>query len=115
MQIIYQGQTDRCHPKFKFQEEFNITHSVDHWSNEEKTIELIEKVLLPYVKIKKEELDLRSTKKWLLIADVFKGQWKDKVKSLIEKHHGKMVPVPHNMTDYFQPLDVTVNPSCKSF
>ena len=27
MQIIYQGQTDLCHPKFKFPEEFNITHS----------------------------------------------------------------------------------------
>ena len=25
MQIIYQGQTDRSHPKFKFPEEFNIT------------------------------------------------------------------------------------------
>ena len=26
-----------------------------------------------------------------------------------------MVPVPHNMTNYFQPLDLTVNLSCKSF
>ena len=48
-----------------------------------------------------EELDLRSIKKWLFIADVFKGQWADKVKSLIGKHHGKMVPGPHNMTNYF--------------
>ena len=46
---------------------------------------------------------------------MFKGQWTDKVKSLIEKHHGKMVPVPHNMTNYFQPLDLTDNRSCKSF
>ena len=43
------------------------------------------------------------------------GQWTDKVKSLTEKHHGKMVPVPHNMTNYFQPLDLKVNRSCKSF
>ena len=33
----------------------------------------------------------------------------DKVKSLIEIHHGKMVPLHHNMTNYFQPLDLTVN------
>ena len=39
---------------------------------------------------------------------------KDKVKSFIGKH-GKMVPVPHNMTNYFQPLDLPVNWSCKSF
>ena len=82
MHIIYQGQTDRCHHKFKFPEEFNITHSVNHWSNEDKAIELTEKVLLG--------------------------------KSLIEKH-GKMVPVPHNISNYFQPLDLTVNRSCKSF
>ena len=88
--IIYQGQTKRCHPNFKFPEEFNITHSVNHLPNEEKAIKLIEKVLLPYVKNKKEELDLRSTEKRLLITDVFKEQWTDKVKSLVEKHHGKM-------------------------
>ena len=49
-----------------------------------------------YVRNKKEALDLRSNKNWLLIADVFKGHWVDKVKILIEKH-GKIVPVPHNM------------------
>ena len=91
------------------------TESVNHWSNGEKATKLIEKVLLPYVKNRREELDLRLTKKWLLIADLFKGQWMDKEKTLIEKHHGKMVPVPHNMTNYFQPLDLTVNRSCKSF
>ena len=115
MQIICQGQTDRCHPKFKFPEEFNITHGVNHWSNEEKAIELTEKVFLPYVRNKKEELDLRSTKKWILIADVFKRQWTDKLMSLTEKHHRKMVPVPYNMTNDFQPLDLTVNRSWKSF
>ena len=48
-----------------------------------------------------------------MIADVFKGQWTDKLKILIEKHHGKMVPVIHNMTNYFQPLDLKVNGSCQ--
>ena len=76
-------------------------------------IELVEKVLLSYVRIKKS-LYLYSTKKWVLIAGVFKGQWMEKVKSLIEKYHGKMVPVPHNVTNYLQPLDLTVNRSCKS-
>ena len=40
MQIIYQGQTDRCHPKFKLPEEFNITYSVNYWSNEDKLVEI---------------------------------------------------------------------------
>ena len=48
------------------------------------------------------------------IPDVFKEQWTDKITSLIEKHHGKIVLVPHNMMNYFQSLDLTVNRSCKS-
>ena len=28
--------------------------------------------------------------------------------------HGKMVPVPHNMTHVFQPLDLTVTRGCKA-
>lgn len=31
------------------------------------------------------------------------------------QNHGKMVPVSHNMTICFQPLDLTVNRSRKSF
>ena len=66
-------------------------------------IELIENDLLPYVRNKKVELDLCSIKKWLLISDMFKGQWADKVKSLIEKHgtSTKMVPLPHNHDERF--------------
>ena len=111
MQIIFQGQTDHCHPKFKFLQE----GSVNHWLNEEKVIELIAKTFLPYVRYKKEELDLNSAKTWLLIADEFKGQSKNEVKSLIEELHRKMVPVAHDITNYFQPLELTVNQSCKSF
>ena len=111
MQIIFQGQTDRCHPKFKLLQEY----SVNHWLNEEKVIELIEKTFLPYVRYEKEELDLNLAKTWLLIADEFKGQWKNEVKSLIEKLHRKMITVPHDITNHFQPLELTVNKSCKSF
>ena len=45
---------------------------------------------------------------------VFKGQWPGKVKKLIQENQGKMVPVPHNMTSYFRPLDLQSTQSCKS-
>ena len=32
-QLIYQGNTKRCHPSFKFPDEFNLTHSSNHWSH----------------------------------------------------------------------------------
>ena len=57
------SQTDRCHPNFIFSEEFNITHNVLTLFNGEKAIKLVEKILLPYIRNKKEELNLRSTKK----------------------------------------------------
>ena len=34
---------------------------------------------------------------------------------LVASNNGKMVPVPNNMTNHFQPLDLTVNRICKAF
>lgn len=114
MQLIYQGKTPRCHPKVDFPEGFNVTHSENHWSNEEKCKELIKEVLIPYVVKKREEMSFRKNQEWLLIADVFKGHWTHDVKKMVHDSCGKMVPVPNNMTDKFQPLDLTVNRSCKA-
>ena len=45
---------------------------------------------------------------WLVISDVFKGHWTDKVKDLVRELNGKMVPVPNNWTNYFQSLDLSL-------
>ena len=115
MQLIYEGKTNRCHPKFSFPTGFNITHSVNHWSNEEKAKELLLSVIIPYVKKMRNELELVQDKEWVLVADVFKGQWTDAVKKIVDENNGKMVPIPANMTHIFQPLDLTVNRSSKAF
>ena len=36
-QVIYEGKTPGCHPKFKFPEGWAITHSENHWANAETT------------------------------------------------------------------------------
>ena len=115
MQLIYQGKTSRCHPTFNFPGGFNVTHSPNHCLNEEKAIELLKTVLVPYIKETRKTLGLRCDKEWLLISDVFKGQWTDRVKKIVEESNGKMVPIAANMTHIFQRLDLTVNRSCKSF
>ena len=46
----------------------------NHWSNEDKAMELVKHCLIPYKKKVQEELGLRSTRAWFLIADIFKGQ-----------------------------------------
>ena len=35
IQFVYQGNTDRCHPKYNFPEDWHIAHSPNHWSTEE--------------------------------------------------------------------------------
>ena len=61
MQLIYEGKTEQCHPRgVEFPDGFNVTHTPNHWSNEDKVVELLEKVILPYVKNTRENLGLSS-------------------------------------------------------
>ena len=115
MQLIYKGSTDRCHPPYNFPENFHATHTKNHWSNETTSIDLIEKIIKPYVVKTRVELSLAEDFPWLLISDVFRGQWTDPVKATVRESYGKMIPVPNNWTPYFQPLDVSVNKPCKDF
>ena len=38
IQLMYEGKTRRCLPKFDFRADFNVTFSDNHWSNTEKSI-----------------------------------------------------------------------------
>ena len=51
----------------------------------------------------------------LIIMDTFTGQDKDVIFVLCEKHVCQVVIVLHNLTNKFQPLDITVNKPAKSF
>ena len=56
-----------------------------------------------------------ETQKALIIWDVFKGQVTPTVKRELQSLIIELVPVPANMTNFFQPLDLTVNGSAKKF
>ena len=32
LQLIYKGKSSRCHPRYEFPSDWNITHSPKHWS-----------------------------------------------------------------------------------
>ena len=49
IQLIYKGNTNRCHPKYNFPESFHVTHTTNHWSNEQTSIDLIQKIILPWL------------------------------------------------------------------
>ena len=50
-----------------------------------------------------------------LIMDTFKGQDNNEVAKLCRKNNCTLIIVPHNLTNKFQPLDITVNEPAKSF
>ena len=116
MQLIYEGKTPRCLPKdVEFPKEFDVTFTPNHWSNEEKSKQLLDNVIFPYLKKKKYDLGLPGDQKSLLIYDVFTGQTTKNIKEYIEENDCVIVYVPNNMTHYFQPLDLTVNAVAKHF
>ena len=45
----------------------------------------------------------------------FKGQNNDTLKELCSKNNCEIVIVPHNFTNKFQPLDISVNKAAKTF
>lgn len=115
-QIIYAGKTKASQPRdIQFPPGFCVTQNPTHWSNEEETLKLVREIINPYIIKKRIELKLPETQKALVIWDVFKGQMTPTVKRELQSLNIELVPVPANMTHFFQPLDLTVNGSAKKF
>ena len=92
-----------------------MTFTSNHRSNEEKSIQFLYKIIFPCCESKKKELGLPEDQKSLLIYNAFAGQITEKVKARVEENHYVVVYVPKNMTDQFQPMDLTVNGPTKAF
>lgn len=62
LELIYQGLTDKCHPKVNFPKSWHITHSENHWSNEKTMCDYIDNVIIPYVERTRENYSLDKNK-----------------------------------------------------
>ena len=93
VQLIYQGKTTACLPKISFPHGWLLSYTPNHWSNEEKTCEYIESVILPYLKQKRKELGLNESFPTLALFDVFKGQ----------------TCLFYNVGDVFYPMQLFIN------
>ena len=102
MQLIYQGTTPACLP-----------YTPNHWSNEEKTHEYIQHIILPYLKTKRRKLCLPVSFPALAIFDFFKGQTTLGTYLLLEQNNIYSISIPANCTDRLQPMDLSVNKSSK--
>ena len=97
----------------KFADDFSLSVSESHCSNENEGLKFIE-IILPYIREKRKKLGCPNQKA-LLIFDVFGGQTTDKVLKVLEDNNILATKVPPNMTHLFQPLDLTVNKVAKNF
>ena len=114
-QLIYQGKTSACLPRYSFPDDSHVTCTPNHWSNEDKMKEYIELIIIPYVDRKCKELKLSSDQPALAIFDVFKGQQTEDVTKLLDENNIHVVSIPANCTDRLQPMDLSVNKSVKEY
>ena len=76
-----------------------MTYTPNHWSNEDKMVEYIERIILSYMEGKRKELELSVDQPALAIFDVFKGQQTEGVLKILEENNIHVVSVLANCTD----------------
>ena len=114
-QVIYQGKTSRSLPSYKLPADWDVTYTPNHWANEETSLQYLQKIVIPYIKRKREELGLSISHPALVLFDHFKGQTTEECLKFLEDHQIHHVLIPENCTDRLQPLDVAVNKPVKDF
>ena len=115
MQLNYGGKTDRSIPKVDFPKEFSLRANPKHFSNEEQSLKLLQDIIIPYMRKERERLGLDISHPGLLIIDVFRGQTTASNRNLLLSNDIYFSKVPANMTNLYQPLDLTVNGYAKAF
>ena len=106
---IYVGKAERCLPqKVEFPDDWDVTFTETHWSNELSMLRYIDNVILPYVNEVREELPFdRINPKAIAIFDIFAAHRTDSLLEKLKSHDIQPLFVPAAYTDKLQPLDVT--------
>ena len=102
-------------PKFTFPSNLPVTFTPNHWSNLEKCEDLFKVIIFPYLLAKKKELGYPKDQRSLNIMDTFEGQDNKEKKRLCAKNNCELIIVPHNFTNKFQSLDISINQSAQKF
>ena len=74
VQLIYKGKTTGCYLKVSFPDNWDVSYSPNHWSNEDIVERYVQKIIIPSVNNKREMLKLQKQHPAMAIIDCFKGQ-----------------------------------------
>ena len=113
LQLIYEGKTARCLPRFTFPAEWDITCSPKHWSTEKTMFQYFHNITLPYIESVRERVG--DNKAAVVILDNFKGQVTPSFLQLLEDNNIHTCFIPPNTTDHLQSMDISVNKPAKDF
>ena len=108
IQLIYREKTKRSLSKFKFPITFSLSYTENHWLKTEESMEFFEQIIFPYLKMVKRENGYPEEQYAVIIMDTFKGQGSDRLREFCSENYCEVVIVPHNLTNKFQPLDISV-------
>ena len=113
-QLIYQGKTSRCLPSVEFPDDWHITYSINHWSNEGTIKECLCRTYpTTYIDGKRKSLNLASKFPALVLFNNFKAQCTSDILTLLDQNNINVVLIPPNCTDCLQPLDISINKAVK--
>lgn len=107
-QVIYKGKTDACHAKYNFSDDWDVTHTENHWANKDTSFRYLDKIIVPYANKVRDELDLLLRLKALIILDFFSAQISEELRERMKELGFVYVYVPPNCTSELQPMDLSV-------
>ena len=113
-QMIFGGKIGGVHPSVGLGDFLVYEHNPTHWSNEQTTLSLWNKVIIPYVARKRSEIG-DSEAPVLVLADAFGAHWTNAVKELVAQQAAIFyISVPDSLTHLFQPLDLGIIAAIKN-
>ena len=112
MQLIYGGKNSKGFPRVKFPESFTVSSNEKHYSNKQESLKLLDDVIIPYVEMEKEKLEL-PTQAVLMIMDASKDEMTTPALQKIGSNNIQLAKVPPNLAHFYQPLEVTLNDVAK--
>ena len=92
-----------------------VTFTKNHWPNTDKSVEFFQEIIFPDLEDYKRSKNYPLEQYTLIIIDNFKGQDDDTLKKPCAESNCDVVIVPHNLTNKFQPLELSVIKAAKSF
>lgn len=113
-QMIFEGKTDRCHPKHVKPDDCIWTHTTSHWQSVVTYCALIEAIIVPYKNSTINDLGLDKNQVTILKHDLHFTHKDETVLALLKKHNIVPLFVPAGCTDIMQECDTVVNKPFKN-